>query len=116
MALADPQSFDSATLNLIKPEPTRSTYATADGTERFIVSYQEDKQKTRYLVRGEKDVIATDPITGASVKKTLSAYMVIDQPVYGFTDTEAKDFALAIGTWLSASSAANLVKVLGNQH
>jgi len=116
MALADPQTFGSSTLNLIRPEPTRSTYQNSDGDIRLIVSYQQDKQKTRYLVRAEADSVETDPLTGASKLVVLSAYVVIDQPALGISDTEAKDHTLNLLTWLSASSAANLVKVLANQH
>jgi len=79
----------------------------------LIISNSIDKLKSRYLIRSEQDFV--NATTGKKV--TLSAYMVIDQPIDdAVDDTDAKDLALALGTWASASSAANLIKVLANQH
>lgn len=113
MALADPQSVASVSLALTKPEPTRSTYESADGTRRFIVSNTLDKSKSRYLIKSEVDFV--NATTGKVV--TLVVYIVADVPTdTAVDDTDAKDEILALGTWCSASSAANLIKVLGNQH
>jgi len=118
MSLADPQTITvnsvAKTLNRIKTEGMKSVYATDDEAYTFTVSHQETAQnRTRRLVRVDARVVAANPLTAVNEYKTLGAYLVIDEPEYGFVDADI-DYVLAglIG-WLSQ---ANRLKVLSNQH
>jgi len=116
--LSDPQSITIATiatsLPAVRIEATKTTYQSADGKQRLIISYDDKgKASTRYLIRYEEDAIAADPISAVNAKKTLAAYMVIDQPAFGFTDARVDE--VMAGLKLLADSTF-LLKVLGNQH
>lgn len=117
MALADPQTITvntvDKTLNRIKSDGFRSEYATADEEFKFIVSHQESKGRTRRMVRIDQRVVATDPLTSVNEYKSLGVYIVIDEPEYGFDDTNIDYVVQALAAWLSA---ANVAKILSNQH
>jgi hypothetical protein len=114
--LTDPQTVGSSSLALTKPEPSRSTYSNAAGDKRLIVANQPGKSSTRYVVRLEEDSVETDPLTGTNKIVTKSAQVTMDQPLIGITDSEQSTLTLELLTWLSASSAANLLAVLSGQH
>lgn len=116
--LADPQSVTVNSIAISLPatriESTKTTYSSADGNNRLIVSFDDAKKdKTRYLLRFEEDAIAAHPITGANVKQTLAAYIVIEQPTVGFTDARVLFVLAGMFSWADATL---LGKVLGNQH
>jgi hypothetical protein len=46
----------------------------------------------------------------------MSAYLVVDQPITGFTVAESKQVIDGFVAWLSASSGANLTKLLGGEN
>jgi predicted Zn-dependent peptidase len=77
------------------------------------ISHQESKSRTRRMVRVDQRVVATDPLTSVNEYKTLGVYLVMDEPEYGFSDTEIDYVVQALKTWLST---ANVLKVLSNQH
>lgn len=117
MAFSDPQTVTidvtPFTLNRIKSDGYRSEYAAADGTVKLIVSHQESKNRTRRMARLDQQVVAADPLTAENESKTLGVYLVIDEPDFGFSDTEVDDVVQALATWLSA---ANVAKICGNEH
>lgn len=117
MALADPQTLTvntvEQTLNRVKSEGTRSVYKTPDEEFSFTVSHQESKSRTRRMCRVDQRIVAADPLTATNEYKDLGVYLVIDEPEYGFTDTEIDYVVQALTAWLTS---ANVAKVLGNQH
>lgn len=117
MAFADPQSITvnaiAKTLNKVKSEGSRTEYATDDEVFKMIISHQESKNRTRRMVRVDQRVVAADPLTSVNEYKTLGFYFVIDEPEFGFSDTEIDYLVQALKTW---ASSANILKVLGNQH
>lgn len=117
MAFADPQTItvDSVeqTLNRIKSDGYRSEYQEADEVFKMTISHQETKTRTRRMVRIDQRVVAADPLTSVNEYKDLGVYLVIDEPEYGFSDSEIDDVVQALCTWLST---ANVTKVCGNEH
>lgn len=117
MALADPQTItvDSVaqTLNRISSEGQKSIYATADEVYRFTVSHQVSGNRTRRMVRVDKRVVAANPLDSKNEYKSLGIYVVIDEPEYGFSDTDIWNVVAGFVAWLTN---ANVLKVLGNQH
>jgi hypothetical protein len=45
----------------------------------------------------------------------MSTYIVADVPVVGFTITEQKQIIDALTAWLTASTGANVTKLLGGE-
>lgn len=117
MALADPQTITvntvAKTLNRIKSDGYRSEYATSDEEFKFIVSHQESKKRTRRMIRIDQRVVAADPLTSVNEYKDLGVYLVIDEPEYGFSDTEIDYVVQALSAWLTTT---NVGYVCGNQH
>lgn len=118
MALADPQTITinavAKTLNRVRSDGMRSIYATDNEEFQFIVSHQESaKGRTRRMVRVNQRVVAADPLTSINEYKDLGVYLVIDEPEYGFTDADIDYVVDGLVGWLTA---ANIAKVLGNQH
>lgn len=120
MAFADPQSV---TINAVANSLPRvsqgnlsGVFQKDDGTVKLSFSHEVGKNGTRHLVRLDHQKIATDPFT-TTVNRTVgtSAWMVISTPKYGYTIAEQKQIADALVAYLSASSGANITKVLGDE-
>jgi hypothetical protein len=120
MALSDPQSVvigaNTRTVAKTIDNPTSTSYQDTDNGVTFTVSSQA-KTRRRTAVRVDLEKIAADPfVTTINRKLSSSAYLVIDSPLTGFTKTELKELALAISTWMTAGSSANLLKAIGGEH
>lgn len=86
-----------------------------DGTVKLSVANQYGK-RVRRQVRVDFSKIAPNPLISAqSILYNMSTYLVVDLPVTGFTIAEAKQPIDAFVTWLSASSGANITKILGGE-
>lgn len=120
MALADPQSVTiNSVANSLPRTATnehKSAYQKDDGTVKMTVSHQPGKERARVSVRLDFKKIAADPFL-PSVNRELgvSYFFNVDRPNTGFTPAELKDVAQALTTWLTASSGANLTKILGGE-
>lgn len=98
---------------------TSSVYRSADGKNTVRISHQDSKGRRRSLVRFENFTgVYTDSLTGSSVKPGTHAYLVIDAPskqLYADSADATGDVVKYLISWLSASTNANLIKVLGGE-
>lgn len=85
-----------------------------DGTVRLAVSHNLGK-RTRSTVRLDFSKIAADPLLSENVQFSMSTYIVVDTPIRGFTVVEQKQIVDALVAWLSATSGANVTKLLGRE-
>lgn len=120
MALSDPQSLTLASGAVSLPRTSSgvnsSAYTAADATTTFSVSHNYAK-RTRRTARVTLNKITTDPLlSGANVRVSSSAYVVLDVPPAGFTADEQKGLLTAIATWLTASTGANAAKLVGGEN
>lgn len=77
------------------------------------LSHANGKRK-RHTVRLDIEKIAADAfLDGVSKPFSMSAYLVIDRPLQGITDTEAGYYAQALIDWLDV--AGNITKVIGGE-
>jgi membrane-bound inhibitor of C-type lysozyme len=117
MSFATPQSVtvDSVATDLhrVIDEKTASTYSSADKTLEMRISHQETKSRTRHLVRLDKTVVATDPLSAESAYQKAGVYIVIDEPIFGFDDADLDDLTDALKAWLST---ANITALLSSRH
>jgi hypothetical protein len=117
--LADPQSVTINAVATSLPATSRdvnaSIYNSSDSTVKLTISHNYAK-RTRRTVRLDQNKITADPLVPAQNQKvSLSAYLVIDHPVTGFTNTEIKYIVDALTAYLTASSGAKVTSVLGGE-
>lgn len=117
--LTDPQSVTINAVANSLPAISRgvnlSAYQKDDGNVKLSVSHTYGK-RTRRQVRLDYSKIAADPlISSQNIKYSMTAYLVVDVPITGFTVTEAGYIVAALTGWLTASSNANTTKVLGGE-
>lgn len=117
MSLATPQSITinavATDLHRVEDDKSSSSYKSEDDTLSLRVSHQTSKGRTRRMVRVDKTKIAADPLTAENSYQRGGVYVVVDEPQYGFTDTELKDIVDGLKGWLTP---ANVLAVLASRH
>lgn len=118
MAFSDPQTL---TINSVATSLPRTAFGTnsgaftsADGSVKLSISHQKGN-RNRHVVRVDHSKLAADPLTAQNAKFSMSAYVVIDVPQAGYTVTEAKQIVDALTAHLTASTGANVTRVLGDE-
>lgn len=116
MAFSDPQSV---TINAVPTSLPRvsvgvaeSTYRSADETVQMRISHQSSKGRKRRMVRLDQTVIAADPLTAENAEQKAGIYLVVDEPTWGFSDTELDYLVDALVAWLTSG---NIAKLLGGE-
>jgi len=115
----DPQSLTvNAVANALPRVTTNqngAVYSKDDGNLKLSISSAYGK-RTRRTARVDLRKTAADPLFPAqNTAYTMSAYIVADVPVVGFTIVEQKQIIDALTAWLTASSGANATKLLGGE-
>jgi hypothetical protein len=119
MAFADPQSI---TINAVATSLPRTssgansgTFTSNDGLIRETVSHAYGK-RIRRTFRIDHSKVAADPfLSGVNTKYSMSAYIVVDVPVTGYTVTEAKQVVDGLMATLTASSGSKITQLLGGE-
>jgi hypothetical protein len=119
MSLADPLSVTISAVTTPLPrtsvEDDRSEYTSADGLIQTIASHDYGK-RTRRMVRLDTSKITSDPFKPTeNVKVGMSVYTVFDLPPAGFTNADVLAAWVGFNTLLTASSNANVSKLLGGE-
>jgi hypothetical protein len=114
----DPQSVTisgaAKTLNRTSSTENGGKFATADRLHRFLVSHSYGK-RVRHTIRLEQDsVIASPLLTGVNVVNSDTVYLVVDHAV-GRSTTDVKAAVDGFIANLSASSGANITKLIGGE-
>lgn len=119
MALGDPLSITinsvATDLNRVSTAENSSSYRKDDGTWRLTARHSYGK-RNRTNIRLDNVVTAADPFT-PSINKEINMFVSvsIDRPAAGFTNTQIKYAVDALTAYLTASSGANVTKLLGGQ-
>jgi len=113
---ADPQSVTIASVANSLPSVGRNTdysiYKKDDDSLKLTISHQYGKRK-RFTVRLDAQKVAADPLSSANNQLySSSAYLVMDCPLVGYSNSEIRDIASALSAWCTS---ANLLKVLGGE-
>jgi hypothetical protein len=119
MSFADPQTV---TINAVANTLPRTSsgvnsgiFTKDDGLVKLSVSHQYGK-RTRRTIRLDHAKIAADPLISAqNIKYTMSAYLVCDLPVTGYTVAEAKQIIDALVAYLAATTGARVTQLLGGE-
>lgn len=119
MAFTDPIALTinavPYTLPKVSTEGDDTQYQTSDGLIVVKASHTYAK-RNRHLLRIDHSKITADPfIPAENVKIGSSCYLVFDMPVSGYTATEMLQIYQGFKTWFTASSDANITKLLGGE-
>lgn len=120
MAFADPQSV---TINAVAVSMPRTSsgvnsgeFTSNDSLTKMSVSHSYGK-RTRRVIRLDASKIAADPLlAGVNVKAGMSAYLVVDVPTTGYNVTEQKQVIDGFLANLTASSGAQVTRLLGGEN
>jgi hypothetical protein len=120
MAFSDPQTVTinavAQTLPRVSSGINAGTFSKDDGNVKMNISHQYGK-RTRRTARLDFSKIAADPLVSAqNIKYSMSAYLVVDTPVTGFTVVEAKQIVDALTAYLTASTGARVTQLLGGEN
>lgn len=93
----------------IRTDGYMSEYMTSDGLYGFKITHE---RKSRYRSEARLDFFTTyvDPSTGLSKTVSASAYVVLNRPQAGFTNTQLSEILTGVCGWASQSS--NITKLL----
>lgn len=116
----DPQSLTinavANSLPRVSTSPNSSIYSKDDGNVKLTVSHNYGK-RTRRQIRVDFRKVAADPLaTGYNKEYSMSTYLVVDQPIVGFTIAEIKQVVDSLSAYLTATSGSNVSKVLGGEN
>nr|UJQ85027.1 MAG: hypothetical protein 2 [Leviviridae sp.] len=119
MAFTDPQSV---TINAVATSLPRVTtgensagYRSADGFVDMQISHTYGR-RNRHRVRLHHSKVAADPLSPALNRPfDMSINIVIDVPDTGYSAAEQKQIVDAMTAYLTASSGANVTKILGGE-
>ncbi len=117
--LADPQSVTvnavAQSMPRVSSGTNRGSFQKDDETYSLTISHEYGK-KTRRLVRLDNRKVAPDPLFPAqNTYYTAGVYLVVEEPPVGYTNAELKLIVDGFLAYLSASSGANVTKILGGE-
>lgn len=114
---SDPQSI---TVNAVAQSLPRtgtslnaSQYKKDDGSYVLSVSHSTGR-RNQHRVRIDGSKIVVDPLaTDRNLPVSMSAYLVVDVPLAGYSVTEMAQLITALADWLKAST--NTAKLVGGE-
>lgn len=120
MAFTDPQtvtiSASPNTLARTSSGVNSGAFTKDDGNVKLSVSHQYGK-RTRRTIRLDHSKIAPDPlVSSTNIKYSMSAYLVVDVPITGYTVAEAKAIIDGLTAYLTATSGARVTQLLGGEN
>lgn len=115
--LADPQSVTINAVATSMPKTqagqTQNVYTSADGNTVMTVKQNVTSTRFRREIRLAVSKVAADPISAVNKSVGCSVYLVIDEPKFGFSDSELGYYIDALKGWLTS---ANYNKVLAGEY
>lgn len=116
----DPQSLTKTGGSAVSLPRTSSAdnsgaFKASDGTLQMLISHSYGK-RNRHTLRVVDTKTTADPLTtGSSFIASSTVSVIVDAPPVGYTPAELNAIVGAVSTWLTASSGANPLKVLGGE-
>jgi hypothetical protein len=118
---ADPQSVTinavAKSLPAVSRGESASVYRASDELFSMRVSRQLVPKRERFLVELVQKKDNATPFQTTTISQLAKVQLITDIPTFGtaFTDTEVKYICAGLVDWLSGSSYANYLKVLGGE-
>lgn len=118
--LADPQSITlsqgAKTAPRLLTGTARGRFASSDGTAIVEVETTSTGSRLRTIARAEDRKVATDPLTESNIPVTAGVTLTINRPVVGFSETDVLNAVKGLIGWLTASTDANLKKIIAGEN
>lgn len=93
----------------IQTNGTSAVYQKSDLTFKLTVSHQDTKDsRIRSMARIDQRAVVQDPLTLENDYDTLSFYVVIERPEYGFTLVQTQQLVTGFKTWLTDAMVSAL--------
>lgn len=120
MAFSDPQTVTIATvaqvLNRTGTSDNTGAFKKDDRTVALTTKHSYGNSRIRRSSRLDHSKVVPDPLFPAQNSPVgLSIFLNVDVPVTGYSVTEQKDVIAGYIAWLTASSNANLIKILNGE-
>jgi len=68
--------------------PGLGTYRSSNDKYLMNIRQSDNGKRRRHEIRLTTSKIASDPLNASNAEVSTSVYLVVDEPKYGFTDTE----------------------------
>ena len=119
MAFSDPQSVTivggATSLPRISSGTNQGVFGSSDGYNKLTVATTYGS-RTRHTARLDLAKVAANPFDSTlNAKYSMSAYIVFDVPTVGYTIADMVTNSAGLCTWLTASTNANLTKLMGGE-
>jgi hypothetical protein len=119
MAFSDPQSVTinavAQSLPRVSSGEDKGAFRKDDATVGLKVSHSYGK-RVRRVIRLDHQKVATDPLVPTqNAPYSMSISLVVDAPPVGYTVAEQKQIVDGLTAYLTASSGANVTKLLGGE-
>jgi hypothetical protein len=121
MSFSDPLSVtippaSAVSLPRISVGDDQSEYQSGDGLIRVEASHQYKGDRNRRMFRLDTSKITADPFRPSENRQvSMSVYVVFDVPDVGYSAAEQLNSWIGLNTLLTASSHANVTKLLGGE-
>lgn len=92
-----------------------NVYALADNSNVVRVGGGTTRNRTRKYISNTSTKIAADPLTAVNQSVNATVTVSVNAPAFGFTQAQLKALVLDTLEFLSASTGANLDKILGGE-
>jgi hypothetical protein len=120
MSFSDPLSVTisgvATSLPRVSVGEDLSEYQSGDGLIRVEASHQYKVERTRRMIRLDANKITADPFRDNENRQvSMSTYVVFDTPKVGYSAAEILAVWAGFNTLLTASSNANVSKLLGGE-
>jgi len=85
----------------VETNTRKSIYQKNDQSFTLTLSHQTGKDgRVRHLARFDQRAVVTNPLDSTNDYDTLSFYVVIDRPAYGFTMVQTEQLITGFKAWL----------------
>lgn len=120
MAFSDPQSLTIGGTATSFPRTSSGVnagvFTTADASYKLSISHTYGT-RTRRLIRLDGTKIVSDPYsTDRNIPVGMSSYLVVDVPKLGYSVADETSHVSALLEYLTASTNAKLIQLLGGEN
>jgi hypothetical protein len=92
---------------LVSQEGQKSVYRNTSGKYEIVVSHQEGKRNRRTLRLNVMEITADPFVPAENVEVSYSAYLVVDMPIAGFSNTDVNTCITGLMAWLASGTVTN---------
>lgn len=120
MSFSDPTSvvIGGVTYSLPRTSsgPNSGTFQSSDGLYKLEISHAYGKRVRRLIRLTETRQTQSFTNSQLSFPASMSASLVLDEPIYGFTASEKVPFVLGLMAMLEANSGSKVTQFVGGEN